>query len=157
MPDHLIGIRPENKSGRIQRIVIEEGKRLLYRSFDGSIMLCVLCLFYGKVHMELRSRSPAVFFLHMVPAWHRRIIHIFQKPFHLVESDPVLRIFGMVVITIHHDDIRLQEVTDIAVVLLKLSAHMVKPDRFLQVIPRLDLFPVRIQAVLRIRSHVCRL
>ena len=132
MPDNLAGICPKDESGSIQRIVIKEWESFLYRSFDRDIMFRLPCLLYRKVHMELRSRCLTVLFLHMIPARRRRIVNFLKELFQLFKCDPVFRILRMVIVTVHHNDVGLQEVVDIAVVLLKLPAHMIKPDRLFQ-------------------------
>ena len=105
MPDNLAGICPKDKSGRIQRIVIKEWERFLYRSFDCDIMFRIPCLFYRKIHMELRPRCLTILFLHMIPARCHRIVNFLKKLFQLFKCDPVLRILRMVIVTVHHDDI----------------------------------------------------
>ena len=82
--------------------------------------------------MELRSRCLTVLFFHMIPARRRRIVNFLKELFQLFKCDPVFRILRMVIVTVHHNDVGLQEVVDIAVVLLKLPAHMIKPDRLFQ-------------------------
>ena len=107
--------------------------------------------------MELRSCRLAVLNLHMVPAWCRCIVDAVKQLFQLLERDPVGRIVRMVIIAIHHDDIGLKEVNDTAVVVLELTAYMVKTDCCLQIFPGADFCPVRVKTVLGIGSHVCRL
>ena len=105
MPDNLIRIRPENEPRRIQRVIIEKRISLLYRPLDRRIMVGIFRLFDREINMELRSRSPAVFFFHMIPAWCRCITDLFKERFQLLEGDPFGRIVGVIVITIHDDDI----------------------------------------------------
>ena len=157
MPDHLSCIRAEDEPCRIQRIIIEKCVLLLDGDLQAGIYLLICNLFDLEINMEPRSLGLTVLHLHVVAAERYCIGKIPEQLFHLFRRDPFLRIFGVIVVTVHDRHIGTNEVFLAAVVLLIFTAHMVLLDGFLQ-LRRIPCFhPVRVQAVLRVRDHIGRL
>ena len=154
MPDTFPCICTEQKPRRIQCIPIKKRKLLLHRSLQRRIILRILRLFDLKIHMEFRPRCPAFLHLHMVPAIGNPIRDIRQKGIQLLRRNPLLRILCMVIVTIHHQYIRPDEIVLAAVILPVFRAHMVIPHRRLQFFRTVHLHPVRVKAVLCIPCHI---
>ena len=150
MPDHFSGIRAENESCRVQRIIIEKRVLLLDGDLQAGIYLLICNLFDLEINMESRSLGLTVLHLHVVTAERYCIGKIPEQLFHLLRCNPLFRIFGVIVVTVHDRHIGTDEVFLAAVVLLIFTARMVLLDGFLQLrrIPRFH--PVRVQAVLRV-------
>ncbi len=135
MPDNFIRIGTEQKPCRIQGIIIKKRIHPPDCPLERRIILRIPRPLYLEIDMELRPRRLSVFFLHVAAARHRRVIHFLKKFLQFPKGDPVLRILRVVIIAVHHHHIRPDEIADIPVILLKFTAHMVKPRRCLQPIP----------------------
>ena len=157
MPDYLSGIRAKDKPCRVQRIIIEKRVLLLDGDLQTGIYLLICNLFDLKINMKPRSLGLAVLHLHVVAAERYCIGKIPEQLFHLLRRDPLFRILGVIVVTVHDRHIGTDEVFLAAVVLLIFTAHMVLLDGFLQLCRVPCFHPVRVQAVLRVRDHIGRL
>ena len=157
MPDHFSGIRTEDESCRIQRIIVEKRVLLLNADLQTGIYLLICNLFNLEINMEPRSLGLAVLHLHVVTAERYCIGKISEQFFHLLRRDPFFRILRVIVVTVHNRHIGTDEVFLAAVVLLIFTAHMVLLDGFLQLCRVPCFHPVRVQAVLRVRDHIGRL
>ena len=150
MPDHFSGIRAENESCRIQRIVIEKRVLLLDGDLQSGVYLLICNLFDLEINMESRSLGLAVLHLHVVAAERYCIGKIPEQLFHLLRRDPFFRILGVIIVTVHDRHIGTDEVFLAAVVLLIFTAHMILLDGFLQLLRVPCFHPVRVQAILRV-------
>ena len=154
MPDARSGIRAENEPCRIQGIPVKKRILLMNRRLQRRIIIRILRFLDLEIHMKLRSGTPAVLFLHMIPAVGNRIGYIRQKLRQLFLCHPLFRILRMVVVTIHHQNIRLHKIILAAVIFPVFCAHMIKLRRLMQFLRGSYFHPVRIKAVLRVGNYI---
>ncbi len=118
---------PENETGGIQRLGIEERELLLYGFLQTGTRLPVMDWIMRKVCMEPRPCGLPLLRLHVIPARHHSKRHIlpyffFQTP----RMNPVRRIIGMAVVAVHHVDIAGEEVIPTPAAVFEFRAHMVE-------------------------------
>ena len=157
MPDGVTHIRAEDEPGGIQGVVIEEGVFPVDGFLERRVVIRVLRGLDLKVHMELGPGCLAVFLQHVMPAEGDGVADIRHHLVQLFRRDPLRRIFRVVVVAVHDENIGLTEVLLAAVVVVILRAHVIHLDGFLKLLGAGDLRPVRVEAVLLIADDVRRL
>ena len=157
MPDGVTHIRAEDEPGGIQGVVIEEGVFPVDGFLERRVVIRVLRGLDLKVHMELGPGCLAVLLQHVMPAEGDGVADIRHHLVQLFRRDPLRRVFRVVVVAVHDENIGLTEVLLAAVVIVILRAHVIHLDGFLKLLGAGDLRPVRIEAVLLIADDVRRL
>ena len=154
VPHGCIGFRSIDEAGGVQRVVIEKGKHLLNLFLQRGVLIRVCDRLDLKVHMELRARSAGVFHLHVVAAERDGVGDIRQHLIQLFRCDPFVRILAVIIVAVHHDDIRAEEVVGIPVSAPIFSAHMIGMNSRLKLFSAGDLHAVGIETVLLIADDV---
>ena len=124
------------------------------RRLQRRIIIRILRFLNLEVNMKLWSGCLPILFLPMIPAVGNRIGYIRQKFRQLFLCHPLFRILGMVVVTIHHQNIRLHKIILAAVIFPVFCAHMIKLRRLMQFLRGSYFHPVRIKAVLRVGNYI---
>ena len=125
VPDSVAGICSEDEPGRIEGVIIKEIKLLMDSGLDACILIGICALRYCEVNMEAGPCGFTVLLEHVMPAGNNGEIDICKHLFHIRCGNPLIRVFRVVIVTIHHDDVGFDEVCVAALVVSKLSADMV--------------------------------
>ena len=157
MPDGVTHIRAEDEPGGIQGVVIEEGVFPVDGFLERRVVIRVLRGLDLKVHMELGPGCLAVLLQHVMPAEGDGVADIRHHLVQLFRRDPLRRVFRVVIVAVHDENIGLTEVLLAAVIVVILRAYVIHLDGFLKLLGAGDLRPVRVEAVLLIADDVRRL
>ena len=157
MPDGVTHIRAEDEPSSIQGVVIEEGVFPVDGFLERRVVIRILRRLDLKVHMELGPGCLAILLQHVMPAEGDGVADIRHHLVQLFWCDPLSRVFRVVIVAVHDENIRLPKVLLAAVVVVILRAHMIHLDGFLKLLGAGNLRPVRVEAVFLIADDVRRL
>ena len=115
----------EEESSGIQRLGIEVRENAVHALFQGTVVSGICHLFDQEQHMELRARSLAALFFHAVAAEMYSEGDVRERPAHIFRGDPIIRVVGVIVITVHAQTGRGQEIGVGAIAFLIGNAHIV--------------------------------
>lgn len=115
----------KEESCRIQRFGIEVRKDAVHTLFQGAVFSGISHLIDQEQHMELGARSLAALFLHAVAAEMNGKGDIRKRPAYILRCDPFIRAFRMIVVAVHAQAGRGQEVGVRAVAFLIGNAHII--------------------------------
>ena len=82
--------------------------------------------------MELGARSLAALFFHAVAAKMNSEGDIRKRPAHILRGDPIFRVFGMIIVTIHAQAGRSEKIGVCAIAFLIGHAHIVAAHNLTQ-------------------------
>ena len=126
---HLWGSCAEEEPGGIQRLGIEVWEngidQLLHFAVSGSVRHVL----DGKQHMELRPGGFSILFTHMEPAVMHRKTDAGKCGLDICRGDPIGRVLGVVIVTVHGQAIGAEEIITVAVAVHILGADIVVADR----------------------------
>ena len=105
--------------------------------------------------MELGTSGFAVFLTHMKAAVVNGKGNAGKSRLNISRSDPIGRILGVVIVTVHRQTVRAEEIITVAVIVHVLGADIVAADRFRKVSGVGHLEPVGIGAVAWSIDEIC--
>ena len=115
----------KEESCRIQRLGIEVREDAVHALFQGAVFCGIRHLIDQEQHMELGTRSFAALFLHAVAAEMNGKGDIRERPAYILRGDPFIRAFRVIVVAVHAQTGRGQEVGVRAVAFLIGNAHII--------------------------------
>ena len=125
---HLGFCRAKEETGGIQSLGVEVREDGIDQLLHFAVGCRVGHALNGKQHMELGTSGLAVLLAHMETAVMDGKGDAGECRLYISRSDPIGRILGVVIVTVHGETVRAEEVFSVAVMVHILGAHIVTAD-----------------------------
>ena len=139
--------RSEKETGSIQSLCIEIRENGIDQFLHFAVCGGVRHILNGKQDMELGTSGFAVFLSHMKAAVVNGKGNAGKSRLNISRSDPIGRVLGVVIVTVHRQTVRAEEVLAVSIVIHVLSTDIVLFDRIRKRGGVCDLERMRIGAV----------
>ena len=125
---HLWFCRAEEESGGIQSLGIEIRENGVDQLLHFAVCRSIRHIINGKQHMELGTGGFAVFLTHIEATVVNGKGNAGKSRLNISRSNPIGGIIGVVIVTVHGETVRAEEVFSVAVMVHILGAHIVTAD-----------------------------
>ena len=134
LPDHLIGRIAIDEPSGIQSPIIEKRKLSMDIFLEPSALVCIGDFRMREVDMKTRARRILPFGLHVVATRSDSAAHAIQKDRQGFWRNPIVGIFRVVIVAIHHVHVGCDESFLPTVIVPESRAHMIAIDGYFEVV-----------------------